>query len=692
VTLPPESPDLDDFWAGTGTSPTPPPKSNVHARPARPDVTETEYLVRDASGEHVATCVRYDYSDGREKTFKWRRPDGTWGLDGYMTLKDMPLYGIEKLGDWRGGYMVLAEGGKATEALWEAGIPALGIMTGAGGTPGPRPLSELGGQRTILWADNDPDGIGQKPGRQGQKLMERVTTGLRGIAASVSYVNWKEAPPKGDAADLLASGGAEAVRRVVEAATERMPWAPPEHEVEPEAEAVHQSLGDYLDDLLGFVTRYVAFPSEHEPVALALWIAHSYLIEQLDASPILATMSVEPRSGKTRVLDCLALLVPNPRRMIGPSEAVFYTVLARRPRPIVLFDEIDTVFGKHPSERTEGIRAVFNSGNRRGTPVLRVSFEGKRRVVEEFDVFGPKAVAGIGSLPSTVADRSIILRLKRRAPHEHVAKFRINRATAEAHAIVLPDWSAVTLVPDVPDVPDGLDDRAADGWEPLLAIADVAGGSWPASARAAAIALSAAGDAPSSVGIRLLSDTRDVFGAAAHLATGELLRRLYELEDAPWNEWYGKPISARELAKLLHPYRVDTKQRRVNGEVVRGYFAQDFADAWKRYVVTPVGTDGTSGTSGTSDDAHDPVSATDQDAGTDDSEKLPGDDAVERGAPPRTSVEASDSDGVNGATSAFDPTTKDVVRVDDDQQIFDWLNGLPNSTDPRDPGQWGSTG
>lgn len=597
----PEPEERDGFWARTGASPTPPPKSNGHAGPAKPDVAVTEYVVRDASGFHVATCVRYDYADGRDKTFAWRQASGAYGLGG-LKLHDMPLYGTERLGDWRGGHVVLAEGGKATEALWAAGIPALGILTGTGGTPGPLPLGELGGFRVDLFADNDD---------VGRKLMERVAKGLAPFGATVRWIAWADAPPKGDAADLLASGGVEAVRQVVEGAVDRMPWAPPEPEVEPDAEPVHQSLGDYLDDLLGFVTRYVALPSEHEPVAIALWIAHSHLIELLEVSPVLAATSVEPRSGKSRVLDCLALLVRNPRRMIGPSEAVFYTVLAKRPRPTVLFDEIDTVFGKHPSERTEGIRAVFNSGNRRGTPVLRVSFEGKRRMVEEFDIFGPKAVAGIGSLPSTVADRSIILRLRRRAPHEHVAKFREHRATAEAQAIVLPDWSAVTLVPDVPDVPDGLDDRAADSWEPLLAIADVAGGSWPASARAAAIALSAAGDAPSSVGIRLLSDTRDVFGAAAHMATGELLRRLYELEDAPWNEWYGKPISARELAKLLHPYRVDAKQRRVGGEVVRGYFAQDFADAWRRYVVTPAGTDGTSGTS---DDAYDPEFAKDDDA------------------------------------------------------------------------------
>src|SRR3954453_22249920 len=122
------------------------------------------------------------------------------------------------------------------------------------------------------------------------------------------------------------------------------------------------------------------------------------------------------RSGKTRVLDCLEPLVPQPFRAVIPSEAVTYPVLSQPPRPTMLLDEADAIFGPKTSEKYEGLRAGLNSGNRQGTPVPRVKLEGHRRDVEWFDVYGPKAIAGIGDLPDTATDRSIPIRMKRRAP------------------------------------------------------------------------------------------------------------------------------------------------------------------------------------------------------------------------------------------------------------------------------------
>jgi len=332
--------------------------------------------------------------------------------------------------------------------------------------------------------------------------------------------------------------------------------------------------------------RYVAFPSIHEPVAVALWIAHAHLVEEFETSPILAVTSAEMRSGKTRTLDCLELLVPRPFRVVTPSEAVVYTVLGQRPRRTMLLDEADAIFGPRMADRYEGLRAILNAGNRKGTPVLRVKLEGHRREVAEFDVFGPKAIAGIGNLPDTVADRSIPIRLKRRAINEHVAKFRRRTASAESGSIVC-DWEGVDLgtVGTVGTVPDELNDRAADSWEPLLAIAALAGADWLKRGQMAAIALSSEeGDTPT-VGCRLLADIRDVFGDDEYLPTTELLRRLADLEDAPWADWYGRALTPRALAKLLEPYRVTPRNPRIPGEPrQRGYFRADFIDVWARYV------------------------------------------------------------------------------------------------------------
>ena len=366
------------------------------------------------------------------------------------------------------------------------------------------------------------------------------------------------------------------------------------------------SICAYLDAVHGFLCRYVAFSSEHEPVAIALWVAHAWLVDRFEVSPILAVTSAEMRSGKTRLLDCLEVLVPTPFRVVMPSEAVVYTVLSQRPRPTLLLDEADAIFGPKTGERYEGLRAILNSGNRIGTPVLRVKLEGRRREVEAFDVFGPKAIAGIGNLPATVADRSIPIRMKRRAPGETVARFRQRIARAEAEVIVL-DTATVPDVPDVPAPPRGpvevsvldeLPDRAADSWEILLSIAEAAGGSWPMTGRLAALALSGDDETPVSIGIRLLADIREVFGTEDHLTTHDLLTALHNLDDAPWGDWYGAPLTARYLSRCLGPYGLGPIQRRVRGEKSRGYFMSDFTDAWARYCPAPAGVPGQAGQAG----------------------------------------------------------------------------------------------
>ncbi len=349
-----------------------------------------------------------------------------------------------------------------------------------------------------------------------------------------------------------------------------------------------KALRAHLDGVRGFLTHYVAFPSEHEAIAVALWVAHAQHVEAFDTSPIMAVTSAEKRSGKTRLLDCLELLVPHPFRCVIPSEAVTYTVLSQRPRPTLLLDEADAIFGPRTADKYEGLRAILNSGNRRGTPVLRVKLEGKRREVEAFDVFGAKAVAGIGKLPDTVADRAIPIRLKRRAPNEPVAKFRQRIAAAEVSSLpagIDLGGADVTLV----TVPEELNDRAADSWESLLAIADLAGEEWPGRARTAAIVLSGEGEADLSTGMRLLADIHDVFQERGtdHLPTSGLLHDLHDHEDSPWAEWYGQPLSARGLARLLEPYRVRPLLRRVKGTPQRGYFAPEFRDAWARYLPAP---------------------------------------------------------------------------------------------------------
>jgi hypothetical protein len=534
------------------------------------------YDYQSPAGDLLHQVVRY-----QPKGFTQRRPNGRGGWTYDLKGVERVLYHLPELLDRVSEIVFIVEGEKDADRLRRDGFLA---TTNAGGAGKWRAeYSEaLRGRRTVILPDNDG------PGRN---HADSVATSLTGVAAEVATVALPGTRPGSDVSDWLDAGhSAVELRNLAAAALEDARSQSGEVHSATRSTGARLGLPEYLDRITQLFDRYVVFPSEHESVAISLWVAHAYLVELFETSPILSVTSAEMRSGKTRTLDVLELVVPHPFRMITPSEAVVYTTLSLQPRRTMLLDEADAIFGSRTAERYEGLRAIFNAGNRKGTKVPRVRMDGRRREVEEFDVYGPKVIAGIGRLPDTVTDRAIPICLKRRAPHEPVAKFRHRMAAAEAREVTF-DPTSVTLAPDVP-VPEELNDRAADSWEPLIAIAQAAGGAWPERARLASIMLSGEDETPTSVGMQLLADIREVFGTAGTLTTQELLHRLHDLDEAPWTDWHGTPLSARALAKLLEPYRVRPMQRRLQGEKSRGYAASDFTDAWTRYVAGQAGQAG----------------------------------------------------------------------------------------------------
>jgi hypothetical protein len=136
-----------------------------------------------------------------------------------------------------------------------------------------------------------------------------------------------------------------------------------------------------------------------------------------------------------------------------------------------------------------------------------------------------------------------------------------------------------------PELPETVTDRNADIWEPLIAIADLAGGEWPEAARRSAVAhVAAAMESTPSLGIRLLSDLRRLFEDVEVLSTADIIDGLLSMEDAPWADLKGKPLDARSLAYRLRPYEVRSANHRYGGLVVKGYRRSDFEDAWTRYL------------------------------------------------------------------------------------------------------------
>jgi hypothetical protein len=135
-----------------------------------------------------------------------------------------------------------------------------------------------------------------------------------------------------------------------------------------------------------------------------------------------------------------------------------------------------------------------------------------------------------------------------------------------------------------PGLPPGVDDRDADCWEPLVAIADAAGDDWPMRARSAATALVVeAASRNRTSGVQLLADLFKVFDGADKLATETILEKLHGLPESAWADIRGKPLNDRGLATRLKKYGVAPKVVRIGTATPRGYEAVDLHDPWKRY-------------------------------------------------------------------------------------------------------------
>jgi hypothetical protein len=351
--------------------------------------------------------------------------------------------------------------------------------------------------------------------------------------------------------------------------------------------AVANDGAQLLHDLRTFLGRFVAFPEPEQADAVTVWIAHSHAVDAFDCTPRLSIQSAEKRSGKTRLMDLCVLLVRNAVSTASITSASLFRLVESGPVTL-LVDEIDTVFSARGTG-AEDLRGVLNAGYIRGGSVTRAARRGSG--VEHFSVFCPVALAGIGQLPDTVADRSIPIRMKRRADGESVEKFR--RREIEPEAIGLRErltaWSEKhldALAALRPEIPSELGDRAADCWEPLLAIADLAGGDWSDRSRHAAVRLSATPhETASSPGVRLLDAIRTALASKrqSQIGSAELARAINDSETWPGND----PIDARELAARLRPYDVQPRLLRHGNEVFRGYRCKDFADALVRYLDHP---------------------------------------------------------------------------------------------------------
>jgi hypothetical protein len=354
-----------------------------------------------------------------------------------------------------------------------------------------------------------------------------------------------------------------------------------------------ESGAELLGELVLLVRRFVVL-SAAQADAWALWVVHTHALDAAEETPYLWITSPEKRSGKTRLLEVSRLVVARPW-FTGRVSAAALVRKVDKTRPTLLLDESDAAFNGE-KDYAEVLRGLLNTGHRADGTASLVVGQGTAMDVRDFSTFCPKAIAGIGGLPDTVADRAIPIRLRRRVKTEKAERFREKREWAETAPLRsrLEAWALPNIEPlraVTPQLPDELSDRAQDGAEPLLAIADLAGADWPMRARGAFLELCTGETVEEeSLGVRLLRDIRTLFDEAEvdRFPSADLVNALGRLEESPWSAFGrgGKPLTVHGLARLLHRYDgvASGTIRLADGTTAKGYYRARFEDAWSRYL------------------------------------------------------------------------------------------------------------
>jgi hypothetical protein len=196
-------------------------------------------------------------------------------------------------------------------------------------------------------------------------------------------------------------------------------------------------------------------------------------------------------------------------------------------------------------------------------------------------------IAAIGRLPDTLADRCILIRMERKMPKDECERLRnLDTAALQRKCARFVLDHAAEIAAARPEIPRSLNDRAADTWEPLLALADLAGGQWPELARRAAEGLTAATQENNPIG-SLLLDIFVIFSGANtdRLFTRTLVEALNGRGERPWVDLTSsKGITDRWLSRQLRPYGIRPRTFRIGGELGKGYMQDDCMETFRRYI------------------------------------------------------------------------------------------------------------
>lgn len=324
----------------------------------------------------------------------------------------------------------------------------------------------------------------------------------------------------------------------------------------------------------------------HADVAMTLWVVMTWFIDALQIAALLIIRSPESECGKTTVKDLVQQFVRRPLSNEGVTTAALFRVVEQE-QPTLLLDDADSWLLLDPKDERH---SLINSGHKRGGRVLRCV--GKNHDLKAFSTFCAKVIAFIGKSKDTLHNRSIEIVLRRKMAGEKIVPLRnasggrYELLRAKLARMEVDYWCIISKAK--PTLPAGIDNRAADNWEALFAIADIAGGEWPSLANKAALALIKGKEPVVSIGVEMLADIQQIFETKRidKIRTVELVQALCDDSEAAWATYnQGKQASPRQISKILEEYQIKPKTIRFRHKgTAKGYELGCFQDAFARYL------------------------------------------------------------------------------------------------------------
>jgi putative DNA primase/helicase len=341
-----------------------------------------------------------------------------------------------------------------------------------------------------------------------------------------------------------------------------------------------------LTDIASTIQRFIVC-SKEVAHAVALWSAMTWFMDVVQVAPLAVITAPEKQCGKTQLLTLLGHLSARAITASSISPAATYRAIDAW-SPTLLIDEADAFM-----KDNEELRGIINSGHTRDSAYV-IRTVGDNFTPTKFNTWGAKAISGIGHLADTLMDRAVILELRRKLPHESVDRLRYAEPdlfhNLRAKLTRFAEDYSEQVRQARPPLPESLSDRAQDNWEPLLAIAMVAGGHWLEIGTAAAMKLSGTESAAQSIGVELLADIQEVFEMKGvdRISTADLIKALCEDDEKVWSTYNrGNPIKPRQLATRLKGYGISSNTVRIGISTPKGFKLDQFTEAFSRYLAPP---------------------------------------------------------------------------------------------------------